>query len=54
MTSLLDWNQNHIAVLTDDKDEIKKQNAQKPKLNFEDYKNCLEGNKLKNKMNYLE
>ena len=39
--------------------KIKKQKAQKKclikrKLKFENYKNCLQGSQLENKINYLE
>ena len=45
--------------MADDKDEIKKAKGAKKcvtkkKLKFENYKNCLEANQLKNKINHLK
>ena len=47
------------SYLTDDQDENKnakgtKKCVIKRKLNFEDYKNCLQATQLENKINHLE
>ena len=47
------------SYLTDDHDENKnakgtKKCVIKRKLNFEDYKNCLQATQLENKINHLE